>query len=88
MIRTPATAIEATSEPVTRVAADWLVTGVWADEPLPPAVAEVDAATGGVIAKLRESGDVAGKHLELIPILNPTGVAARRLLVVGLGNRA
>src|SRR5205807_1972599 len=49
---------------------------------------EVDAAAGGVLAKLREAGDVAGKHLELIPVLTPSGVAAKRLLVVGLGKRA
>jgi leucyl aminopeptidase len=88
VINTPTTAIEVTADPVTRVAADWLVVCVWADEPLPLAVAEVDAAAGGVLSKLRESGDIAGKHLELIPILNPTGVAAKRLLVVGLGKRA
>jgi leucyl aminopeptidase len=61
---------------------------VWADEPLPVAVAEVDAATGSAISKLRESGDITGKHLELTPILNPAGLAAKRLIVVGLGKRA
>jgi leucyl aminopeptidase len=88
VITTVNPAIEITSEPITRVACDWLIVGVWADEPLPVAVAEVDAATGGVISKLRESGDITAKHLDLVPILNPTGIAAKRLLVVGLGKRA
>ncbi|MCE9561422.1 MAG: leucyl aminopeptidase [Planctomycetes bacterium] len=67
------------------VAADWLVVGVWANESLSGAAATIDTATGGLLTKLRESGDLTGKHLELIPVLNPTGIAAKRLLIVGLG---
>ncbi len=86
MLTIPAT--QFTSAPIARVDADWLAVGVWAGEPLSVAVAEVDAATGGAITKLRESGDITGKHLELVPVLNPAGIAAKRLLVVGLGKRA
>ena len=67
-----------------RVHADWLVVGVWADR----TVQRPDSTATGVVAKLREAGDLTGKHLELVPVLNPTGIAAKRLLLVGLGKRA
>ena len=85
MLNLPQTTIDVSSDPIARVPADWLVVGVWADTPLSGGVAEVDAATGGLIEKLRTSGDVTGKHLELTPVLNPGGIEAKRLLVVGLG---
>ena len=88
MITTPTTQLDLSTEPVARVAADWLAVGVWTSGPFFGASAEVDAATGGLLARLRESGDITGKHLELVPVLNPTGLAAKRLLVVGLGKQA
>jgi leucyl aminopeptidase len=84
----PKTTIDLATDPLARVAADWLAVGVWADEPLSGPAAELDSATGGMVSKLRESGDLTGKHLELLPILNPTGLAAKRLLLVGLGKRS
>src|SRR5581483_9109603 len=88
VITTPTTQLDLSTEPVARVAADWLAVGVWTSGPFFGASAEVDAATGGLLARLRESGDITGKHLELVPVLNPTGLAAKRLLVVGLGKQA
>ena len=60
---------------------DWLIAGVWADGTYVGPAADL-------VADLRESGDLAGKHLELVPVLNPVGFAAKRLLFVGLGKRA
>ena len=37
-----------------------------------------------LVAKLRDAGDLTGKHLELVPVLNPTGIAAKRLLLVSV----
>ena len=88
MIATLSTAFEIVAESPITVVADWLAVGVWAEEALPPAANELNTATGGLLAKLRTSGDCTGKHLELVPVLNPTGVAATRLLVVGLGKQA
>jgi leucyl aminopeptidase len=85
VITTLNTAFDISSATPATVAADWLVIGVWANEPLAGPTANIDTATGGLLSKLRESGDLSGKHLELLPVLNPTGIAAKRLLVVGLG---
>lgn len=87
MITTPKTAIDASPESPAAVAADWLAVGVWQNGALESPAAVLDAAAGGFVTRLRESGDLTGKHLELIPVLNPTGVAAKRVLLVGLGKR-
>ena len=75
------------SSPPAEVAADWLIVGIWEKEPASGAVADLDARLGGVIARLREQGDVAGKAKELTPLYQCAGVAAKRVLVVGLGTR-
>src|SRR5208282_3947883 len=41
----------------------------------------------GVLSRLREAGDISGKANELTPLLDRSGLAARRLLAVGLGKR-
>lgn len=51
------------------------------------AVAQVDAAVGGVIARLAAAGEISGKACECVSILAPAGIAAGQLLVVGLGKR-
>lgn len=81
MLNLPKTQFDVTSATAAGVQADWLAVGVWADQPY-------SGSAPGILAKLREAGDFAAKHLELAPILNPSGVAAKRLLFVGLGNRA
>src|SRR5207302_8898059 len=80
MLTLPATQFDISAESPAGWQAAWLVAGVWADESYTGPAAEL-------VAKLREAGDFAAKHLELVPVLNPTGVAAKRLLFVGLGNR-
>jgi leucyl aminopeptidase len=87
VITIPKTVIDLASDAVTRIDADWLVCGVWANEPLSGPAAELDTASGGVLSRLREAGDLTGKHLELVPVLNPAGIVAKRLLLVGLGKR-
>lgn len=51
------------------------------------AVAAVDTAVGGVIARLAADGEITGKVCECVPILAATGIRASQLLVVGLGKR-
>lgn len=65
--------------------ADWLVVGVPKDSTPGPVLEALDQRLGGQLARLRESGDLTGKALELVPILSPTGIRPRRLLLVGLG---
>jgi leucyl aminopeptidase len=81
VINIPATQIDVSSDAPAGLAANWLIAGVWADEPYAGPGAEL-------LAELREAGDFSGKHLELVPVLNPTNITAKRLLFVGLGNRA
>lgn len=74
--------------PLAAVEADWLVVGVWENGELDAAAAELDQALGGLLGRLRQQGDAAGKAKELTPLLHCPGIAARRLLLVGLGQRA
>jgi len=80
--------ITAQSASLPEVQADWLVVGVWEEEGVPQSLQALDGQLGGPIASLREAGDIAGKLKELTPLLNGKGIAARRVLVVGLGKRA
>jgi leucyl aminopeptidase len=49
--------------------------------------AEVDRATGGLLTRLADSGDITGKRYETVPLLAPPGLKAGQVLVVGLGKR-
>lgn len=84
---TPTTSIESTPGPLARTAADWLVVGLWEGEPPSGPAADLDAAAGGLVARLVASGDLTGKFLEAVPVFAPAGVAAARVLFVGLGKR-
>jgi leucyl aminopeptidase len=80
VITIPATQFNVSTASPAVVSADWLAVGVWADEPYSGPAADL-------LAKLREAGDFAAKPLELLPVLNPSGIKAERLLFVGLGKR-
>lgn len=72
---------------LSEVQADWLIVPVWEDAPFPAAVAQLDARLLNVLTRLREAGDMCGKANELVPVLTVDGIAAKRVLVVGLGKR-
>jgi leucyl aminopeptidase len=65
--------------------ADWLVVGVPESPDLSGPFAALDASLGGTLSRLVESEDVSGKLAELVPVLDVPGIAAGRLLTVGLG---
>jgi leucyl aminopeptidase len=65
--------------------ADWLIVPVFEDRPLPSPTQAVDSVLRGAISRLREAGDVMGKANELTPLLDVAGIAARRVMVIGLG---
>ena len=81
MLNIPATQFEMSADSAAAVQADWLAVGVWSD-------GEYTGPAAELVAKFREAGDLTGKHLELLPVLNPADVLAKRLLFVGLGKRA
>ena len=76
--------INSTTDPIGDVQADWLVVAIPQDGAT-TAVAELDARSNGEISRLRESADVTGKSLEIVTILSPRGIAARRLMLIGIG---
>lgn len=67
-------------------AADLLVIGLFEGEALEGALATLNDAVGGAIADLLDTGDFTGK-VGQTDVLYPRGIAARRLLIVGLGKR-
>ena len=78
--------------PWNRIEADWLIVGVpsaTADVPqadeLPPRLAELDRALGGTLTRLRAGEDLTGKLGELVALPDTREIAARRVLLVGLG---
>ncbi|HEV2620617.1 MAG TPA: leucyl aminopeptidase [Frateuria sp.] len=62
-----------------------LVVGVYENGLLTSAAARVDGASEGAIKRQVESGDISGKPGSTAVLYAPAGVAARRVLVVGLG---
>lgn len=73
--------------PLAEVQADWLIVGAWENEEPVGAAAQLDASLGGMLTRLWNKGDISGKPLELVPLLDCPKVAAERVLVVGLGKR-
>ena len=69
-------------------ACDWLVVPATCKTPVAGLLKDLDAALGGRIARLRETGDLTGKVGELIPVFEPSGFAAKRLLFAGVGDPA
>ena len=76
--------VAASSSPET-VETPCLVVGVYENGLLTSAAARVDGAAEGAIKRQVESGDINGKAGSVCVLFAPTGVAARRVLVVGLG---
>jgi leucyl aminopeptidase len=62
-----------------------LVIGVYENGLFTSAAARVDAAAEGAIKRQVESGDITGKAGSVSVLFAPSGVTARRVLVVGLG---
>jgi leucyl aminopeptidase len=67
------------------VGTDCLVVGMYADKTLSPSAQAVDTATGGRLSALIERGDLSGKTGKTALLMDLAGVAAPRVLVVGLG---
>jgi leucyl aminopeptidase len=67
---------------------DCVVVGAYADGNLTPAAQALDGASGGRIAALVRSGDIGGRTGKTALLHDLAGVAAPRVLVVGLGEAA
>jgi len=67
---------------------DCLAVGVFEDEGFTENARAADAATRGLLARLKSAGDLPVRGNETLLLPAPAGLKARRLLVVGLGKRA
>ena len=70
------------------VATDCVVAGAFADGSLSPSAQAIDAASGGRLSTLVARGDASGKTGRTALLHDLPGVAAPRVLVIGLGERA
>ena len=75
----------ATAEAARDAAADVLLVPVWKRDAPGPELKLLDAAAGGLFARLRERGDLTGKSGETLVLPDLPGVAADRAILVGLG---
>ena len=71
--------------PLVEVAADWLVVPVVEPVEISGQVAALDAALLGALSRLKELGDLTGKFASTVALRGVTGMAASRLLLLGLG---
>jgi leucyl aminopeptidase len=62
-----------------------IMVGVYEQGVLSSAAERVDRASGGLIRRQLESGDISGKAGSSSVLFAPSGVGAKRVLVVGLG---
>ncbi|GAB3508939.1 leucyl aminopeptidase [Pseudoxanthomonas daejeonensis] len=67
---------------------DCVVVGAFADKTLTPAGQAIDEASGGRLRALLERGDLSGRTGRSLVLHDLPGVAAPRVLVVGLGDTA
>ena len=75
------------TQPVCANPTECLVVAVAEDATLGPAATEIDEALGGLLGSLLESGDIDAGIGKCTLLHRPEGVAARRLLIVGLGKQ-
>jgi leucyl aminopeptidase len=77
------------SQPAASLASEALVTYAFEkDDRIEGMVAELDRASSGQLRALADSGEFTGKSLEMLLLHFPSGIAARRLLVIGAGKPA
>ena len=77
--------IKIVNQCITQVAADAIIINLLQGaEQLTGASADVDQVTGGLISRVLAQGDFTGKLNETLT-LYPTGLAAKKLVLVGLG---
>jgi len=69
------------------VKADAIAVGVFADGELTPSARAIDKAARGAIKAAVKSGDMTGKRGTVVTLRSLPGVAAARVVVVGLGGR-
>jgi leucyl aminopeptidase len=75
-------------KPVSQAEVDAVVVGMFSDGEFTAAAAAVDAASGGVLKRLQERGEIKGKPFEATTLYDLPGFKSPLVLVIGLGERA
>jgi leucyl aminopeptidase len=70
-----------------RIKSGCVVVGVYADRKLTPAASSLDVASNGALAAAAKRGDLPTKRGGVLMMTGVSGVAAERVLVVGLGKQ-
>ena len=70
---------------VDAVKADCVAVGIYADGALTGAARRIDTVSKGEVTAVKNSGDASGKRGHTVMLRNVAGVAAPRVLLVGLG---
>ena len=79
---------DATAAAAEKIKTDMLVLPLFADEKSLPAEAKkIDAATSGAVKKITAGKDFAAEIGETFTVVAPAGLAAKRLVLAGLGKR-
>ncbi|MEM7456934.1 MAG: leucyl aminopeptidase [Planctomycetota bacterium] len=81
--------VELTQESPFEIDADAIVVGIFNSTDGNPViegpVAEIDSASGGMVSKLAEAGELSAEKLSITQLLAPQGMAAPVVVIVGLG---
>ena len=79
--------IVTTDQPVTQIAAEAVVVGIYTDRQPEGAAAAVDQATDGLLSRLLENEEISDKSCNTTSLLAAPGMAAGQVICVGLGPR-
>ncbi len=79
--------IQSTTKTLAEIPCDALVVAVYADGQFDATLSELDMKLNGALSKLMASNELSGKCADITELIAPAGLAADRLLVVGLGER-
>jgi leucyl aminopeptidase len=82
--------LQLVAAPVTAAEGEWLIVGVNEGSDLSGPLGELDKALGGQLTRMREAAgdekaDLTGKSGETIALRGVSGIAAKRVLLIGLG---
>jgi leucyl aminopeptidase len=80
--------IQLSTQPFASLDSEALTTYAFEDsDPVQGRLAEIDQASGGVLKRIAQAGELTGKTLEFTLLHAPVGLKAARLLIVGAGKR-
>lgn len=72
---------------IQNIGSDCLVTLIWNKGKLSDEAAELEEASDGALSALLDTGDFSGKLCETQLLYAPAGISAKRILLVGAGER-